>query len=208
LRRTDPRSLTRPALTILSLVLVLALVGGALAYAVAERPVEALERPREARDRMTKSASFLEYLDPGSSRNVASFRLASGREHAVFLSRSRDGKQVCLFDTDLATGRQGGGCNDAGSVLAGRKLQISVGFEGGPEQATIRDLRIVGLIARGVSSVRVELSDGTSRSVELTPDRAFAWVMPQDDLDRGVVPRVVVAFARGGVAIDRAETGF
>jgi hypothetical protein len=189
-------------------LLILITIGGALAYAVSERAPEALERQRQARDRLPPTAAFLDYVDPGSARRVTSFRLASGREHAVFLSRSKDGEQVCLFDTDLVTGQQGGGCNDATSLFAGRKIQISLGFEGGPTQATIRDVRIVGLAAADVASVRVELSDGTARKVELTADRAFAWAMPQADLDRGLRPRAVIAIGTGGKTVDRAEAGF
>ena len=199
---------TRPTVAVLIGLLILITIGAALAYAVSERSPEALERPRQASDRLPPTAALLDFVDPGSARRVTSFRLASGREHAVFLSRSKDGKQICLFDTDLATGHQGGGCNDATSVFAGRKIQISVGFEGGPAQATIRDVRIVGIATADVSSVRVELSDGTARKVELTADRAFAWAMPQSDVDRGLEPRVVVAVGRSGKTIDRAETGF
>jgi hypothetical protein len=199
---------TRPTVVVLIGLLILITVGAALAYAVSERSPEAFERPRQARDRLPPTAALLDFVDPGSARRVTSFRLASGREHAVFLSRSKDGKQICLFDTDLATGHQGGGCNDATSVFAGRKIQISVGFEGGPAQATIRDVRIVGIATADVSSVRVELSDGTAQKVELTADRAFAWAMPQSDVDRGLEPRVVVAVGRSGKTIDRAETGF
>jgi hypothetical protein len=199
---------TRPTVAVLIGLLILITIGGALAYPVSERSPEALERTRQARDRLPPSAALLAYIDPGSARRVKSFRLASGREHAVFLTRSNDGEQVCLFDTDLVTGQQSGGCNDETSVFAGRKIQISVGFEGGPTQATIRDVRIVGLAAPDVASVRVELSDGTAQNLELTADRAFAWAMPQGDLDRGLQPRAVVAIGRGGRPIDRAETGF
>jgi hypothetical protein len=198
----------RPTVAALIGLLILVTIGGALAYPVSERSPEALERTRQARDRLPPSAALLDYIDPGSARRVKSFRLASGREHAVFLTRSKDGKQVCLFDTDLVTGQQGGGCNDAASAFAGRKIQISLGFEGGPSQATIRDVRIVGMTTAEVSSVRVELSDGTAREVDLTADRAFAWAMPQSELDRGLEPRAVVAVARNGKTIDRAETGF
>lgn len=202
------RTTTRRALPVLLILLTSAAFAGALAYAMSERSPEALERPRQSRDRLPRNAGLLDYIDPGSARRVASVRVASGREHAVFLTRSKDGEQVCLFDTDLVTGQQGGGCNDATSVLAGRKIQISLGFEGGPAQETIRDVRIVGLAAPDVASVRVELSNGTARRVELTADHAFAWALPKGDLDRGLVPRAVVAIGRGGGTIDRAETGF
>jgi hypothetical protein len=199
--------MTRRTLAVLFVALTVVAVVSALGYAMPERSLDALERPREASDRLPANAGLLDYIDPGSAREVASFRLASGREHGVFLSRTKDGKQVCLFDTDLATGHQGGGCNDAGSVFAGRKIQISLGFEGGPSRATVRDVRIIGLAAADVESVRVELSDRTTRKVELTVDRAFAWAMPQGDLDRGLEPRAVVAIGPRGKTIDRADTG-
>jgi hypothetical protein len=200
--------MTRRTHTVFLGALAVVAVASTLGYAMSERSLEALERPRQVRDRLPANAALLDYIDPGSAREVASFRLASGREHAVFLSRTKDGEQVCLFDTDLATGHQGGGCNDAGSVFAGRKIQISLGFEGGPSSATVRDVRIIGLAAADVESVRVELSDGTMRKVELTADRAFGWAMPQGDLDRGLEPRAVVAIGRGGKTIDRADTGY
>ena len=200
--------MTHRTLAVLLGLVTLSGIAAALGYAMSERSLEALERPREARDSLPENAGLLDHVAPGSARRVKSFRLASGRQHAVFLARTKDGKQVCLLDTELATGQQRGGCNDATSVFAGRKIQISVGFEGGPSQATIRDVRIVGMATADVSSVRVELSDGTAREVELTADRAFAWAMPQSDVDRGLEPRAVVAVGRSGKTIDRAETGF
>jgi len=189
-------------------IATVAIAAAAVAYATSEGSPEALVRPGGANDELPANAGFLRHLDAGSTRRVASFRLAGGRERGVYLAKTRDGRQLCLFDTDLATGDQGGGCNDADALFGEQSIVISLAYEGGPTRTTIRDVRIIGLATPSVDSVAVELSNGERQPVRLTRDQGFAWVMPQADVRRGLEPVGVVAFDQTGRVLDRAQTGF
>lgn len=185
-----------------------AIAATAVAYATSEGSPDALVRPGGAQDELPANAGFLGRLDAGSARRVASFRLAGGRERAVYLAKTRDGRQLCLFDTDLATGDQGGGCNDAGALFGEHAIVISLGYDGGPSRETIRDVRIIGLATPSVGAVAVELSNGDERTVRLTRDLGFAWVMPQADIKRGLEPVAVIALTPSGQFLERQQTGF
>jgi hypothetical protein len=195
----------------IALVAGAAIVGAAaaaLAAATPEAPPDAFSRPQDAADRLPANAALATRLDAGSARRVASFRLPDGREHGVYLARTRDGTEVCLLDTDLETGDQGGGCNDASALFWGRPLAVSLAYEGGPARSTIRDVRIVGIATPSVASVAVELSDGEERAVRLTGDRGFAWAMRNADVRRGLEPVAVVARDASGQVVGRQRTGF
>ena len=200
--------MTKPGFLLVISIATAAIAAAAVAYATSERSPEALVRPRGAQDELPANAGFLRHLDAGSARRVASFRLAGGRERAVYLAKTRDGEQLCLWDTDLATGEQGGGCNPADAFFGERSLLVSLGYEGGPSRSSIRDVRIIGLATPPVASVIVELSGGAERPVKLTRDRGFAWVMPEADLRQGLEPVAVIARDATGRVLDRRSTGF
>jgi hypothetical protein len=200
--------MTSRRIVLVAAVVVVGVAAAALAAATPERSPAVLDRRQEALDRLPANAGFLRFLDEGSARRVASFRLADGRERAAYLARTRDGGQLCLFDTDLATGDQGGGCNEAGALFAGRPLAVSLAYDGGPARSTIRNVRIVGIAIASVASVVVELSNGEERRAELTSDRGFAWVMRNGDLERGLEPVAVIARDASGRVLGRQRTGF
>ncbi len=200
--------MTRKTVVVLVGVAAVAIGATALAYATDERSPQALGRPQSHEDVLPANTGFLRSLDPGSARKVASFRLASGQERGVFLARTRDGKQVCVWDTDLVTGDQGGGCNASSAFFGEHSLAVSIGYDGGPARSTIRDVRIIGLATSTVASVAVELSNGEERSVKLTRDQGIAWPMPNGDVKRGLEPVAVIARDASGQVLERQQTGF
>ena len=123
--------------------------------------------------------------------------------------------QFCLSDAPVdAPLMGGGGCNSAEDPLGGRAISASLAFEGGPAIETVRDARLIGLAAPGVASVRVHMSDGSSRTVKLKRARVgsdelrvFAYRARTSDLKKAIGPVAVVAYDDGGVEIGRQTTG-
>jgi hypothetical protein len=157
-------------------------------------------------------------LDEGAFVRVAELRgEAGGPDRAVYVSVARG--LLCLFDAPVANPRAGGGgCNRADDPLGGAELFASLGYDGGPSTRSVTDARLIGLVSGEVASVRLEMSDGTSRSLLLgrTPAvslaagslRAFAYRFRPSDLRRGIGPVAVVALDRSGEEVGRQATGF
>lgn len=129
---------------------------------------------------------------------MAAFVSSTGIDRAVFLTRTRDGRLICLRDTNLRNGEQGGGCNSASDFFAGRELQINLAFDGGPSVEDVTDARIVGVVTERVARVEIMNWNGEIGSVAITPDRGFAYVVPRAELRNGVQPTDVVAYDTGG----------
>lgn len=165
----------------------------------------AFDRPQKAADALPAAA--IRFLHPGESRRVAEFTTSAGAARAVFVNRSSDNSQICVWDTDVATGEQSGGCNPATDAFAGHALTMSLAYDGGPALTAVRDARIVGLVADAVASVEVAYSDGTARRTLITKDRAFAAVVPTWLLRKGVGPVAVIARDKAGAVLDRQATG-
>jgi hypothetical protein len=201
--------MTRRILIVIGSAIVAALaVGAAVGAILTSNEPSVLDRVQGTSDRLPANAAFSGNLEPNSSRRVASFELPSKASHAVFVSRTKDGKQICLFDTDLSTGDQGGGCNPQTSFFAGQPIAISLGFDGGPDPNTITDVRIIGLAAPSVDSVSVELSDDSSHAVPLTSDGAFVWVRSADDEREGIVPVRIIAEDASGKLVGSESLSF
>ena len=121
----------------------------------------------------------------------------------------------CLSDAPLdAPLAGGGGCNSADDPLGGAALSASLAYDGGPGIEAVQDARLIGLAADDVASVRVFMSDGSSRAVKLKtvnvgsePLQAFAFRVRKSDLRRGVGPIAVVATDEKGAEIGRQTTG-
>ena len=127
----------------------------------------------------------------------------------VYLER-KEGGLICLFDAPDAAHEGGGGCNYANDPFGGKKIMFSLGWDGGPARNSISNARISGIVAADVATVRLEMSDGSTRSVILSdssPYRAFAYRIKQSDLRAGVEPVAVLAFDAKGAQIDRQTTG-
>lgn len=183
-----------------------AAIAGAIAIAATrhEEP-RAFSRAATIRDVLPSRA--VGFLHPGDSRRVATFASAEGNARGVFVNRSQDGSQICMWDTDLASGAQGGGCNPADDFFAGHAFTMSLGYDGGPTLATVRDARIVGVVTDGVGTLEVIYADGTARRVAITADRGFAYTIPAGLLRRGIGPVAVIARTSAGAVIDRQVTG-
>jgi hypothetical protein len=154
----------------------------------------------------------------GSRVTVARFAAGEGGpDRQVVVERTPDG-YVCLWDSPDASALHGvGGCNDAADPLGGRKLFVSLTYDGGPDLGTVRDPRLSGLTAADVDHVVIEMSDGSSRIVRLSRAStravaggdyaAFAYRVRESDLRRGVTPVAVLAVDAAEKEIDRQTTG-
>jgi hypothetical protein len=135
-------------------------------------------------------------------------------ERGVFAQITSTG-QFCLSDAPVdAPLMGGGGCNSVDDPLGGSAISSSLAFDGGPAIASVRDARLIGLAAPSVSSVRVLMSDGSSRTVKLKRARVgsdalrvFGYRIRKSDLKDGVGPVAVVAYDDGGAEIGRQATG-
>jgi hypothetical protein len=125
----------------------------------------------------------------------------------------------CLWDAPsaMALTRQGG-CNRSTDPLAGKKMMISLAYDGGPAIRDVTDARIIGLASLDVTAVEIAMTDGTRRAVKLKRTgvidgldgayRAFGYRLKPSDLKQGVGPTAVIAFDSSGTEVDRQTTGF
>lgn len=137
---------------------------------------------------------------------------------SVFVQPTTSG-YLCLWDAASATAQsRQGGCNRADDPLAGRKLTISLAYDGGPAVGDVKDARLIGLASFEVASVQVLMTDGTRRTIPMRREvavaseagryRAFGYRFPSSDFRRGLGPTVVVGLSRDGTEVDRLTTGY
>jgi len=155
---------------------------------------------------------------PGTVEQVAQFTSENGRPgRQVVLQRTDDG-YVCLWDTPDGAAEHGvGGCNPAADPLGGRKLLVSLAYDGGPALSTVHDARLSGLAAPDVAAARLVMTDGTTRSIALSrvatralagkDYRPFAYRVRQSDLGKGIAPVAVLVLDADGRVVDRQVTG-
>jgi hypothetical protein len=125
----------------------------------------------------------------------------------VYIAKTADGSMTCIWDTDRLRGFKGGGCNDSRDFFAGRPFVMSLAYDGGPSVEKVSDARIVGVVTDRVARVEVLNSAGEATAVQLTTDRAFAHVVPVNELQRGISPVAVIAYGSDGSELDRQTTG-
>jgi hypothetical protein len=132
----------------------------------------------------------------------------------VYVQRTETG-HICVWEAPSATSRErGGGCNTADDPLNGQPVSATLSYDGGPETSTVLRASVFGLALSDVASVRVLLSDGTSRTVKLKTAKvgsdefqAFGYRFKRSDLRKGVGPTAIVAFDADGNEIGRQTTG-
>ena len=202
MQRHIPR---RRILLPLAAALVAAIAGTIAIAATRHEEPRAFSRTATVRDTLPSRA--VGFLHPGDSRRVATFTSAEGNARGVFVNRSHDGNQICVWDTDLESGAQGGGCNPADDFFAGHAFTVSLGYDGGPALATVRDARLVGVVTDAVATLEVIYADGSARRVPITADRGFAYNIPFVLLRKGIGPVAVIARSSAGTVIDRQVTG-
>lgn len=136
----------------------------------------------------------------------------------VFVQPTSTG-HLCLWDVPLATPRaRQGGCNRSDDPLGGRKMFISLSYEGGPAAEHVSDARVIGLVAREVASVQVLMTNGAVRAIPMKRAlavssavgslRAFGYRFTAADLRRHLGPTAVLALDASGRELDRQTTGF
>jgi hypothetical protein len=132
----------------------------------------------------------------------------------VFAQQTSTG-HLCLTDAPLDSPLMGGGgCNPADDPLGGRAFSASLAYEGGPAIQAVKDARLIGLASSEVASMRVLMSDGSSRQIKLKKAKlgsnefqAYGYRIKRADLKKGVGPTAVFAFDADGTEIDRQTTG-
>lgn len=136
----------------------------------------------------------------------------------VFVQATSTG-HLCLWDAPSATtlARQGG-CNPSDDPLGGRRVFISLSYEGGPAADQVTDARLIGLVAREVASVQVLMTNGAVRNIPMRRTlavssaagafRAFGYRFTAVDLRRRLGPIAVLALDASGRELDRQTTGF
>jgi hypothetical protein len=138
--------------------------------------------------------------------------------HSVFVQSTSTGL-LCLWDTVSSSPlERRGGCNSADDPLGGRKLTMSLAYEGGPGVGDVTDARLFGLVSFEASGVQVLMSDGSRRTIPMRRDaavasdggrfRAFVYRFPESDFRRGISPTAVLAVDAQGAEIDRLTTGY
>ena len=135
-------------------------------------------------------------------------------ERGVFAQVTSTG-HFCLSDAPLGSPRMGGGgCNPADDPLGGSSISASLAYDGGPAIEAVTDARLIGLASADVASVRVLMTDGTSRAIKLKKAKVgsdefgvFGYRFKKSDVKKGVGPAAIVAFDDDGVEMGRQTTG-
>lgn len=154
-------------------------------------------------------------LVDATPRRVADIPAADDLPARGVFAQSTSTGHFCLSDAPLdAPLMGGGGCNSVDDPLGGSVLTTSLAYDGGPAIETVKDARLIGLAAPEVASVRVVMSDGSSRIVKLKKTKvgsrdfsAYGFRVRKSDLRKGIGPIAVVAYDEGGAEIDRQTTG-
>lgn len=186
--------------TVAQAVVVLASIAGISAGAatgLVKTGVVALSRTPEAADALPAAS----VLKAGESRRVADFESPTNTLRAVFVARDNDDK-LCLWDTNLVSGQQGGGCNFASDPFAGGSMMTSVSLDGGPGLGTVSEVRVIGVVDPSVATVEMRDSKGRTRPVHLTKDQAFALAFHAGAIRSGGLPTVLLARDTTGAVID------
>src|SRR5262245_27219927 len=150
----------------------------------------------------------------GESMQITDIAAADGLPARGVYAQMTPTGHFCLSDAPLdAPNMGGGGCNSADDPLGGADLSVSLAYDGGPALHAVRDARLIGLAAPGVSSVRVLMTDGSWRSVKLRNAKlgagvfkAFGYRFRRSDLRRGIGPAAAVAFDASDSEIGRQVT--
>jgi hypothetical protein len=166
-------------------------------------------------DWSTRSEELPDALREAQPVQVADIPSADGlAARGVFAQLTATGL-LCISDAPLDDPQTGGGgCNPADDPLGGEPLSASLSYEGGPAIRTVRDARLIGLASTDVASVRVLMSDGSSRTVKLRrwtdaprPLQAYGFRLRKSDLKKGIGPVAVIAFGANGTEVGRQTTG-
>ena len=158
-------------------------------------------------------------LETDAAVRVAGIREQDGLPARSVLVQPTSTGFLCLWDAPSASAKaRQGGCNPAEDPLAGRKLTISLAYDGGPAAGDVTDARLIGLAALEVASVHVLMTNGTRRTIPMQREagvasaagrfRAFGYRFPRSDSKRGIGPTAVIGVNASGAEIDRLTTGF
>jgi hypothetical protein len=154
-------------------------------------------------------------LDAAQPVQLADIPAADGMPTRGVFAQITSTGHFCISDAPVGAPRTGGGgCNPADDPLGGSSFSASLAYEGGPAIMGVTDARLIGLASVDVLSMRVLMSDGTSRAIKLKKAKvgsdefqAFGFRFKKSDLKKGVGPTAVVAYDDDGIEIGLQRTG-
>jgi hypothetical protein len=146
---------------------------------------------------------------------VADIAGEDGASELGVFTQLTDTGHLCVWEAPSAISPQrGGGCNTLDDPLNGRPVSFTLSYDGGPEMADVRRATVFGVAREDVAGLRVLMSDGSSRTVNLKKAkvgsddfRAFGYRFKRSDLRKGVGPVAVVAYDAEGAELGRQPTG-
>lgn len=136
-------------------------------------------------------------IKKGSKRPLGGFGLSDGSSLELSTAETTDG-QECLIEEHSRSGASAG-CLEGG-LFRSRRVELSVSTDGGP--GLFSELYVSGIVAPGVRSASLELTDGTRVPLQLTAARTFLHESGQAALDARVYPTKVHLFGPNGKLVE------
>lgn len=194
-------------LTILGAILALAMIGGvAWLMAGTDRAAAIDASERSAVDYQAESARVtsehhvpaIVKIDYTKARIRGGFD-AGGKRTLLYSGPSAVGDFECLaYHGPTHIGHACDSTRDQKHKVAFIEL-----FDGGPDPRTMSDRHIVGVADAGVGRLAVVNERGILRTVSLTQERSFLYVVPVTELRAGVEPAALIVFDLSGTVLER-----
>jgi hypothetical protein len=134
-----------------------------------------------------------------SIRQVGVFTGSDGR-YELYVATNRDGEE-CLVQ--ITPGLFGNGCSPS---LLGRKPAAIAEFRsGGPDAARLTAVRVLGITREDVARLEIVSANGSTRGIEVNPQRSFFYEARRADIAEGGAPAALVAYDAAGRPIARLQ---
>jgi hypothetical protein len=133
-------------------------------------------------------------VDTDSLRPRGSFNTSKGDRVGVFEGVTNDRRNRCV----LSTGRGSTGVACGRNVFADSPVQFLESGSAGPGGRPIKEWQLSGIALASVARLVVVDSQGQRTDIPLSPDHAFFFELPQEDLARGVSATSLLVYASDG----------
>lgn len=185
------------------LVLVLTTLGYVSAVENEEAQVSSVPRVPAERARVSNGTSAERFeramkIKAGTKHALGQFKLHDGSTLELSTAETAD-SQVCLIEEHSRSGASAG-CLEGG-LFRIRKVEFSVSTDGGPD--TFTELYVAGVVAPGIGSAALELTDGTLLPLQLTAQRTFIFESSKSALEAHVYPTAFHLFRVNGKLAER-----
>lgn len=160
-------------------------------------PVSATKKPNSSStDGLATAAAHLGMI---LSKEADLGTVGSGATAVHLLSVPTSSGGSCLV-AEKPDGSVGVSCLDTPSLFTNAPVAYLELSEGGPDPATVKYDRVVGVAEPGVSAVDVQLSSGTTATANVTSTRAFEYDVPLTSVRAGAHPSKLVVHKGDQVA--------